>query len=57
MQVQTGRMLAENPPKWIVVATVGEPQIEGLQEVIDEKYQLFDTLDGEKHLELYRLQQ
>lgn len=57
MQTQTDRMLAENPPKWIVVATVGEPQIEGLEEAIDEKYQLFDTLDGEKHLELYRLQQ
>lgn len=57
MHEETERMFTDNPPKWIVVATLGESQIPSLTENAEEKYELEDILEGEKHLELYRLKE
>lgn len=55
MNTKTEEMFQENPPKWIVVATVGEPKIEALEKNIYDMYELYDVSNGEKYLELYRL--
>lgn len=57
MNDYTVEMFETNPPKWIIVATVGESHIDAMEKYIPEKYELYDILDGEKHLELYRLKE
>jgi len=55
MNDKTVEMFETKPPKWIVVATVGESKIDCLQGYITEMYDLEDVLEGEKYLQLYRL--
>lgn len=55
MNVRTEEMFENNPPKWIVVVNLYEPKIEALVKYVPKMYDLVDVLDGEKHLELYRL--
>lgn len=55
MNDRTVEMFENNPPKWIVVASIGEAHIAAMEKYIPEMYELYDVLDGEKHLELYRL--
>lgn len=55
MNDATVDMFENNPPKWIIVPTIGESHIAAMEKYIPEMYELYDVLDGEKHLELYRL--
>lgn len=57
MNDRTVEMFETDPPKWIVVATIGESHIDAMEKYIPEKYELYDVSDGEKHLELYRLKE
>lgn len=55
MHDKTVEMFENNPPKWIVVVSIREAHIDAMEKYIPEMYELYDVLDGEKHLELYRL--
>lgn len=57
MNAATVEMFENNPPEWIVVPTIGESHIAAMEQYIPQMYELYDTLDGEKHLELYRLKE
>lgn len=57
MNDRTVEMFETNPPKWIVVSTIGEARIAAMEKYIPELYELYDVSEGEKHLELYRLKE
>lgn len=57
MHDKTEEMFENSPPKWIVVVSIREPHIDAMEKYVPEKYELHDVLEGEKHLELYRLKE
>lgn len=55
MEGETWEMLNTNPPRWIVLSELDILPSDRIIKTIEESYILFDTLNGERHLELYRI--